>query len=365
MMIITAIISIGVLVFIHEGGHFLASRLFGVRVTEFMLGLPGPGIGFRRGETKFGVTCIPLGGYAKVCGMTTNPLPPYLEKVLASLYKRGTATIEEVAFDCDITPDEADEALSELVEWGSAVEPYKTDDYNTYRTPAMPSKRLSRKERKAIGDCVSFEAFPEGSPREIGDASDFFESEYNKQYRSKPFWKKTIILLAGIAMNLLFAILVFLLVYSIIGFDAKMQDGSVSHITVSPDKALLAGFNYIGMTVGAIVSLFNPATAADTVSNSTSIVGIAYLSQSYFAKGISDALMFMAMISVSLGLMNLLPIPPLDGGRFVIEIVQKISGKNVPDKIVNVVSTVGVCFFIALFLIMANQDIQRIIFGNW
>lgn len=365
MMIITAIISIGVLVFIHEGGHFLASRIFGVRVTEFMLGLPGPGLGFKKGETKFGVTCIPLGGYAKVCGMSTNPLPPYMDKVLASLYRRGTATIEEVAFDCDITPDEADEALSELVEWGSAVEPYKTDDYNTYRTPASQSKKLSSQEKKAMGDCVALDTLSEGSPREISDVSAFYESEYNKQYRSKPFWKKTIILLAGIAMNLLFAILVFLLVYSAIGFDATMQDGTVTHMTVTPDKALLAGFNYIGMTVSAIISLFNPATAADTVSNSTSIVGIAYLSQSYFAKGISDALMFMAMISVSLGLMNLLPIPPLDGGRFVIEIVQKISGKNVPDKVVNIVSTIGVCFFIGLFLIMANQDIQRIIFGNW
>ena len=48
LMIIYATILLGFLVFIHEGGHYLAARAFGVRVTEFMLGLPGPSIGFTR-----------------------------------------------------------------------------------------------------------------------------------------------------------------------------------------------------------------------------------------------------------------------------------------------------------------------------
>ena len=69
IMIVCAVISIGFLVFIHEGGHYLAARAFGVRVTEFMLGLPGPSIGFTKGETRYGVTAVPLGGYAKVCGI--------------------------------------------------------------------------------------------------------------------------------------------------------------------------------------------------------------------------------------------------------------------------------------------------------
>ena len=66
LAIVGGIIILCFLVFIHEGGHYLASRLFGVRVTEFMIGLPGPNIGFKRGETKFGLTAIPLGGYARV-----------------------------------------------------------------------------------------------------------------------------------------------------------------------------------------------------------------------------------------------------------------------------------------------------------
>lgn len=47
LMIICAVIVLSILVFIHEGGHFLTAKMFGVRVTEFMLGLPGPNIGFK------------------------------------------------------------------------------------------------------------------------------------------------------------------------------------------------------------------------------------------------------------------------------------------------------------------------------
>lgn len=47
LMIIYATLSLGFLVFIHEGGHFLAARAFGVRVSEFMIGLPGPSLGLR------------------------------------------------------------------------------------------------------------------------------------------------------------------------------------------------------------------------------------------------------------------------------------------------------------------------------
>ena len=52
LMILYVSILLGFLVLIHEGGHYLASRAFGVRVTEFMIGFPGPGIGFTKWGTK-------------------------------------------------------------------------------------------------------------------------------------------------------------------------------------------------------------------------------------------------------------------------------------------------------------------------
>ena len=122
---------------------------------------------------------------------------------------------------------------------------------------------------------------------------------------------------------------------------------------------------YIGMVIQAVAGLFNPATAAQTVSDSTSIVGIAVMSKDYFQAGLVEALEFMAMISVSLGIMNLLPIPPLDGGRFVVEIFQKGTRKTVSQKAMNYMSLAGMALFLGFFVIMLNQDIQRFVFGNW
>ena len=355
LMILYVSILLGFLVLIHEGGHYLASRAFGVRVTEFMIGFPGPGIGFTKWGTKFGVTCVPLGGYAKVCGMEPGEMSPHLESVLAAIYRRGTANMEDIAQDCGISNDDALAALDELVEWGSVQGPTKKDKFNTYRAMATRPTKGQIKRAEAAGQPVPL-AYELGQPRLVDDPHALFESEYNQQYRSLPFWKRTVILLAGIAVNLLFAVLVFVVVYSIVGVDmTNSQTGEVSHITMSPLRSV----------VQMVVSLFNPQTAADVVSNSTSVVGIAVMSKTYAEAGLLEFVFFMAMLSVSLGIMNLLPIPPLDGGRFVIEIFQKLTRKNVSMRALSYMSAAGMILFLGFFAIMVNQDVQRFVFGNW
>lgn len=363
-IIVCGTIVLSFLVFIHEGGHYLAARAFGVRVTEFMIGLPGPRIGFTAGGTKFGLTCIPLGGYARICGMESGQMNPHLKAVMASVYKRGEAVMEEVASDCGISNDEAYEALEELTEWGSITGPTKQDQFNTYRTPAfVPTKKQRRQARRlCMAEPVELKA---GQSHSITDVDAFFNREYKQQYRSLPFWKRSVILLAGIVMNLLFAMLAFVIIYSVMGFDVANQAGQVTHVTATPLQAIQAGFNVIGMTLQAIIGLFNPTTAAETVSNSTSIIGISVMSADYFAAGFQDALFFMALISVSLGLMNLLPIPPLDGGRFAVEIFQKITRRQVSTRVMGYLSVAGMALFIGFFVIMLNQDVQRFILGNW
>ena len=364
-MIVAATVVLGVLVFIHEGGHFLASKAFGVRVTEFMLGLPGPSIGFTAGGTKFGITPILLGGYARVCGMEPGEMSPHLKPVLAALHRRGTATMEDIAVDCSIDVDAAYEALEELVEWGSAVAPTKKDRFNTYRAPEVkPTRRQVRRAQDAGLDAPAVLALGEARP--VPDEDALFQSEYRQQYRSLPFWKRSVILVAGPAVNLLFAVIAFVVVFTFIGSDVQYVDtGEVMHIALDPIQAVQLGFAYIGAVAQAVAGLFNPATAAQVVEGSTSIVGIAVLSGNAFQAGVSEFLLFMAMISTSLGIMNLLPIPPLDGGKFIVEVVQKISRRAVSLRVMNALSLAGMALFLCLFVVMVNQDVQRFVFGNW
>lgn len=365
LMLVYVSLLLGLLVIIHEGGHYLAARAFGVRVTEFMVGFPGPGLSIRHGETRFGVTCVPLGGYARICGMETGPMSPYLQMTLAAMYARGTAVMEDIARDCALSDDDALAALDELVEWGCLTGPKKSDEYNTYRVVDVAPTRRQIKRAKAAGLPVPV-AYEEGQPRPCEDAKTLFEQEYKRQYRSLPFWKRSVILLAGITVNLVFAILAFVIVYSVLGFDVQnTETGEITHHALNPLQSVAVGFNYIVMVAQAIVNLFNPATAAETVSQSSSIVGIAIISKTAAEQGFETFLLFTAMISVSLGLMNLLPITPLDGGRFVIEIYQRITRKLASQRALNALTMVGMGFILVLCVVMVGQDVMRIFDGFW
>lgn len=346
--VVVLVVLLSVLVFVHEGGHFLTARLFGMRCTEFMLGLPGPHIGFVHKGTKFGVTAVPLGGYARITGMTEPETSEKLRKrVLSLVYERGSVVMEDVALALDVEPRDAYLALEDLAEWGSIERPQKADRHNVYRTPAS-------------------KGIPMGMPCPLYDVDAFFASEKSQQYFVRPFWKRAVVLCAGPAMNLLLAILVFMFVYSVVGVDLTYRDtGQTVHFTLAPWDATAAGFRYIGQVIVAIAGLFNPATAAGTIQSSTSIVGIAVMSKSALDAGLLNLLMFGAMISVSLGLMNLLPFPPLDGGRFVVELVQRITHRPVPVQVQNGLSFAGMALITLLFVVMLNQDIQRFVFGNW
>ena len=79
------------------------------------------------------------------------------------------------------------------------------------------------------------------------------------------------------------------------------------------------------------------------------------------AAGPAAYLSFAGLISLSLGFMNLLPIPPLDGGKLVIEAVQAVARRPVPVKIQNLVSYLGIALFGLMFFYMLRADILRLL----
>ena len=287
LMILYCTIVLGILVVIHEGGHYLASRAFGVRVTEFMLGMPGPNIGFKKWGTKFGVTPILLGGYARVCGMEPGEMSPHLEPVLAALYRRGTANMEDIARDCGIPDEDALKALDELVDWGSCTGPTKKDEYNTYRAAeAIPSKKQI---------CVALEAgkpapqrYAEGQARPVEDAHALFESEYRQQYRSLPFWKRSVILLAGIAVNFRVRHAGVRGAVHVIGFDGAdaIGRGGDAH-DGGPGSRHRGGLHVHRYGQQAVAGAGSTLQRRrKTVSDSSSVVGIAVMSKQFAGCGL-------------------------------------------------------------------------------
>ena len=131
------IVVLSVLVFVHEGGHYLSARACGMRVTEFFLGMP-----FRHNVswkskgrgTRFGVTPILLGGYTRICGME-GTRSDKLAACLALVQRRGRVGASDVAATLDVSVDDALDLLATLSDWAS-IRPYYNPDKGEYEGQA-------------------------------------------------------------------------------------------------------------------------------------------------------------------------------------------------------------------------------------
>ncbi len=202
------VITFSLLIVIHEGGHFLSARMFGVKVHEFMLGLPGPAIRFEGKKTVYGVTAIPLGGYVKIAGMEPGPEDPLLQDALAHLTREQHLDGDGLAALMDIDVEHADALLYTLADWGAA----------------------SRADRKStIYDAV----YPAEA---AADPAALLTTARAETYRALPLWKRIVVLSAGVVLNLLTAILVFTIVLSAYG----VPEVSLKIAGVAPKGAAVA-----------------------------------------------------------------------------------------------------------------------------
>lgn len=436
------------LVFVHEGGHFLAARACGARVTEFFLGLP---CRFRlawrskRIGTTFGVTPFLLGGYAAICGMDPEEAP-HAAAVLGAVHRRGKTTVDELAEELSITPEEALDACAFLMSWASVAPVYDASKGEKPSSGYYPSTYAAVPRDRAgltVYDGRAFDrahATAEGEPWEPPMADDaFLAQERSRTYMGKGFWKRAAMLLAGIGVNIVSGFLIMVFAYSVLGtsvardvnvlgdvtagspaaeagiragdrilsvdgtetgswtailkaiedsgakagdavtlecerdgakrtvdvkLDAEGHLGiavSTETVRISPLQAAEVTGAYLVQTAQGISQLFVPARTMEVLDNSSSIVGISSMASQAASEGPSTFLWLAALISFSLAFMNLLPIPPLDGGKLLIEVVQAVTRRTVPVKVQTYISYAGIALFGLLFLYTLRGDILRLI----
>lgn len=435
---------LSVLVFIHEGGHFLAARACGVRVSEFFLGLPCRfrlAHRSRRCGTLFGITPLLLGGYAAICGMEHDDSPCALS-VLSEINRCGKASIQEIAEALDIDSEEVLNACIMLMGWGSIAPVYAEGDG---RSRSYYPETYATVSRDRMGNTVldgrAFDkdhATTEGEPWSGDiDSQELFKQEKSRTYDGASFPRRAFILLAGILVNIIAGMLLLMSVYSLIGFtvpqdvnrigeviesspaaeagivagdrivqidsvtvdtwtdlvtclqeheqndskspvsivyehkgerrvaDVTLDDGKLGiyaateHIKFNIIDSARLSLAYVAQTAAGVAQLLIPTKTMQVLDQSTSIVGISIMSAQAAAAGLATFLTFSGLISLSLGLMNLLPIPPLDGGKLVIEIVQRIRRKEVSVRVQTIVSYGGIAVFALLFIYMLRADILR------
>ncbi len=407
--ILWGIPTFSLLVVLHEGGHFGVARAFGVKVHEFMLGLPGPALRFHGKKTTYGVTAIPLGGYVRIAGMEPGPEDPLMAEALAYVTRLGTGNAAGLSYALDIDVRRAETLLVTLADWDAiAVDPSDRDTY-----------------------------IAKAAPEQAGDAVALLDEVRAHTYRGLPTWKRISILSAGVIVNLLAAVLVFVVMLSAVGVptqsltlagvlpggpaaDAGIMKGdtvvaiddevfgdwpallktlsahkpgdtivvrytrdgtektativlaaneqgqarlgieaSMVNVRSSIPEAFKQSFEWIGMVFVAIGGFFNPSTFQTTVSQSSSIVGASVEVARAAEAGWLYYTWIVALLSLSLGVINVLPMPPLDGGKILLEIIERISGRQIPRNISLGISAAGAVLLFGLIGYLMYSDIIR------
>lgn len=462
------VLTFSILVVMHEGGHFLAARLFGVKVHEFMLGLPGPAARVKIGETQYGVTAIPLGGYVRIAGMEPGEEDVLLADALAVATRAGTIDATELADAIGVDHARASALLYSLADW-YAIEPIG-------EMPAPPNLAKATGD-KAVGQVGSAEEVAADSaeraeaaadiqtagpsapyedsdfqlpveeryraiyPAEDADRPDkLFRRARNSTYRGLSTTKRVLVLCAGVAVNILAAILVFTVVLSIVGYYkqslaieaivpksaaanagiqkgdtitgiggvpvkdwnqfiqqiAADQPGQKTTITLtrngvtrtvnvtlgtSPDRtrpflgvqpqstlvrpsvfeAFWQSLVWLGLVFAAIGQFFNPHTFKVAISGARSVVGISVEVRDAARAGILSYAGIVGLLSLSLGALNILPIPPLDGGKIALELIERAMGRPISRKITLGLSVAGTLLLFSLIGYLMYADVMRYI----
>ncbi len=358
--VVSFIIVLGIIVFVHEFGHFLAAKLSGVRVEVFSLGFPPKMLSRRIGETEYQIAWIPLGGYVKMTGMLDESFDRDFDPndprcfVAQPFHKRFFIISAGVAMNMLLGL-----SLYSGIYWAEGI-PVNAKIDTTISEVASGSPAEQAGIRP--GDRI-IEAAGEPTP-EWGDLVKVIH-----RYPGAPItvtWIHT----DSSGHDTTISKQITPAVAPLLGFKRKSVGklgviAEVERRRIGPLTALVYGTDQvIGVLVTNVISLYWLLSGQAHIRELTGPVGIARESGRSARSGLASFVMFIAFISVSIGFLNILPIPMLDGGYLLFMCVEAVIRRPIPEKLKLNLIRIGLALLIALVLVVSYHDILRIFFKN-
>lgn len=179
------------------------------------------------------------------------------------------------------------------------------------------------------------------------------ESNKEGSFSKASVWKRIAIVIAGAAVNILFGILVYFILISTVGiqFENPEKDNILNRIYY--------GSKYTGEFINSLFESIKTLFAGGLSTDQ--MVGIVGISQVVVkTNGFTNYMHLLALVSVSLGITNLLPIPALDGGKILILLIEAIRRKPIKIETEAKIQLIGISILILIFLTVTYNDILRI-----
>jgi regulator of sigma E protease len=388
MGLTAAIVGLALLVMIHEAGHFFAARAVGMTPRKFYIGFGPPIARTTRGGVEYGIGSIPLGGYVKIPGMN-RPSPGDLAKLLppAEAQRHAAAlepideAIERGDYDAAhaallaLRPELGETRAWQEIEGGLAPEAYWRAATWRRLTAifAGPAVNLvfafvlfaalfmvaAVRDTNVIGRVVA--GSPAAAARlHVGDRVLAVSGErvapkeipaHIRATAGRPFrllvdrhGKKVVVgpVRARVDQG----------AYRI-GIAIESRTGPGESPAAASRDSLKLTWQITADTVRGIGRL---ATGRDTNQVSSS-VGIVRVSAAAWRQGLRDFLFVLGLISLALGLLNLLPVLPLDGGHIVMALLEKIRGRTFRQAVYMRYTVVGLSLFALLMYFGLRNDL--------
>ena len=357
MYILLAILLLAILIVVHEWGHFVAARLMKIEVTEFSVGFGPKIIGWnsRKHETKFSVRLIPLGGYCAffgeddASGETKDDPRAYPKQ---NVWKRMFVTVMGPMMNF-VLAFVVGTAFFWI--WGNVVpvQPEQIDPYISEVMAAGPAKSAGLQAGDIVTEVNGKNMLDGTVDTLLGTIASWQEGDGPLQMTVKRGEETVQVAVTPVKDE----------------SDGKMRIGVYigGYVrTKTVPVGFLGGFREsFAMCVdagGAILrALKNLVTTGEGLDQTSGPVGIVSLVSSQVqAYGASAFVQLLILISINLGLMNLLPIPGLDGSRLVFCLIEVVRRKPVPPQKEAVVHLVGMVFLFGLMIFFTYKDIIRL-----
>jgi len=445
--IAAAVIILGILIVVHEAGHFAMAKRLGVRVIRFSIGYPPRIWGVRRGGTDYSIGLTPLGGYVRMLGeeVGEEPRSDELQNYVHELALDVLEAAENYRWSLPSTdPDEKILALAKRL--GSSDE----------RVPQVIGRELSPEAADVMHEINVRDSVADAQTYLAEHPTPALLSSFAKHsFPTQRLWKRFAIVLAGPLSNILFAPILMTIVFlwgvpTLLPVVGQAKEGLPAHaagllpgdrivsvngtpvqfwndfsgavkagngtplklgiergkassavhldVTITPkreDELNVYGVKAPTWIIGVLPSgdveteRYGPIDAVERgvtqtidmaetlvigiwqiVNGSTPVrqalggpIMIAQMAGKEAHEGLSAVLMFMVMLSLELGILNLLPVPLLDGGHLLFFAFEGVRGKPLKLRTREMALQVGLLLLVALMAFVIFNDISHIVQG--